>query len=598
MKRDASPALRNLFGSSRATSYTLAFAILLALPSLLGGLAADDYIHLAMYLGYLPKPSDASLFGLFSFLTGNPNENERLVDIGYLPWWSSPDLRVTFYRPLSELSHALDYRLWPQAPGLMHLHSVLWFALVVFLASRLYSRILGASHVRNVAAYVYAVSALHATTVGWIANRNALMASALGIACLILHDAWRRKQHWIFLPLSVAALAAALLSAEAAAATCAYLLAYALYIDSGSLRHRLLSLLPCALVLLAWKLRYDGLGFGAYASGLYLDPGSEPMEFMKGFVERAPVLLMAQLTGLPTSLYIFMEKPQQLVLWLSAIGLVAGFTGLFARELWRERESRFFLIGMLLSLLPVGAAGTDERSLIFVSLGGMGLTAILISRYMLSIVSALRQPSVVKRGSVYALAGLHVFLAPLLFLANVNGLATFTRPFTDQAQKLPMLGAVENQKLMLINSPAPQLNMHLAAIRLLNGLPLPHSSYSLAPGNTRLKLTRLQNSLEIGALDGFVINYDALFRGRAHPFKVGDVVRLKAMAAAIKQVTSDGRPEVVQFTFTDGIDDPSLRFLAWGDGGYKPLSLPNDGETVELGRQDPIRIVMASLSTN
>jgi hypothetical protein len=286
------------------------------------------------------------------------------------------------------------------------------------------------------------------------------------------------------------------------------------------------------------------------------------------------------------------------LLWLSALALVVGFFGLFARELWRERESRFFLLGMLLSLLPVGAAGTDERSLIFVSLGGAGLVAILVSRYLMPDASVLRAPAGVRRGSVYALAGLHVFLAPLLFLANVNGLATFTRPFTDQALKLPIEGAVQEEKLMLINSPAPQLNMHLAAIRLLNGLPLPHSSYSLAPGNTRLQLTRLQGGLEIEAHDGFVFNYDALFRGGAHPFKVGDVVRLKDMTASIKQITQDGRPEIVRFTFIDGIDDPRLQFLAWQDGGYKRVALPGNGETVELGRQDPIKIVMASLSKN
>lgn len=593
MKRDLPQALRTVFGARLATPRILAFAIALALPSLFAGLAADDYIHLAMYQGYLPKPADASLFGLFSFLTGNASENERLVDIGYLPWWSAPDLHVTFYRPFSELSHALDYRLWPASPALMHLHSVIWFALLLLTAAGVYTRISGPGRVRNLASYVYAVSALHATTVGWIANRNALVAGALGLACVLCHASWRSQQRPVFLPLSMIALAAALFSAEAATATMAYLFAYALCLDTGPLRRRLLSLLPCCAVLIGWKLRYDALGFGAYASGLYLDPSKEPLEFIKGFVERAPVLLMAQLTGLPTSLYIFMEKPERLVLWWSALALGAGFFALFARELWRERPSRYYLVGMALSLLPVGAAGTDERSLVFVSFGGAGVIAALVERHVLS---EARVPGL-KRGSTYALTLLHVLLAPLLFLANVNGLSTFTRPFTDQALKLPVDGAMQDEKLMLINSPAPQLNMHLAAIRLLNGLPLPHSSYSLAPGNTRLKLTRVRDSLEIEARDGFVINYDTLFRGSAHPFRVGDVVQLKDMSATIQRITQDGRPEIVSFTFADGIDDPRLRFLVWRDGGYKPVTLPRNGETLELGRQDPIKIVLASLKT-
>jgi hypothetical protein len=595
MKFGVSRALRAVFGAKRSARYMVLVAVLLALPSVFGGLAADDYIHLAMYLGYLPKPADASLFGLFSFLTGNPSENEQLADIGYLPWWSAPGLRVTFFRPLSELSHALDYKLWADSPALMHLHSVVWFAVLVYLVSRLYASIAGTGQLRNVATYVYAVSALHATTVGWIANRNGLIAGSLGVACLIFYDLWRRKQKAFLLALSSMALAAALFSAEAAIACFAYLVAYALFIDSGSIQQRVLSLAPFCVVLVAWRLCYNALGFGAYASGLYLDPSTEPLEFLRGFTERAPILLMAQLTGLPTSLYIFMKQPQQHALWLMAVALVAGTFALFLSDLWRQKESRFFLVGMLFALLPVGAAGTDERSLIFVSLGGAGLVATLVSRYFLSDTNAPQGLSAIRKRCAYGLVATHIVLAPVVFLANVNGLSTFTHPFTDQALKLPVDDGVQDEDLMLINSPAPQLNMHLAAIRLLHGLPLPRSSSSLAPGNTQLKVTRQQNSLVIEAEDGFVINYDTLFRGQGHPFKVGDAVRLKSLTAVVKRITGDGRPETVEFTFTDGLDNLRLKFLAWENNGYRHFALPVDGETIELGRQDPIKIVLASM---
>jgi len=598
MKAVVSRALR--LPAQPFARYAVLLAVLLAVPSAFGGFAADDYIQLALYRGHLPRPSDASLFGLFSFLTGNPRETEHLVDIGYLPWWSAPGLRVTFFRPFAELSHALDYRLWPDSPALMHLHSVLWFALLVYLAARLYARVTGSAPLRNLAVYIFAVSALHATTVGWLANRNALVAGVFGLSCLIFHDVWRRDGKALGLPLSMLALAAALFSAEAAIGTCAYLLAYALFIDTGSRVQRALRLVPLVSVFLAWKLYYDGLGFGAYASGLYLDPSKEPLAYLYGLVERAPVLLLAQLSGLPTSLYIFMERPQQLAMCLAAVGLVLGFFALFWGQLWREQESRFFLVGMLLSLLPVGAAGTDERSLLFVSLGGVGVVALIVRRYLLPDAGTPRETSAVshvRRGFARALIATHVVLAPVMFLVNVNGLSTFTRPFTDQALKLPVDDDVEHEKLIFINSPAPQLNMHLAAIRLLNGLRLPHASYSLAPGNTQLQLTRSGNRLIIEAHAGFVINYDALFRGQSHPFAVGDVVQLKYMRAEVQRITADGRPEVVAFTFADGLDDPQLKFLAWQDGGYQALRLPPDGGSVALGRQDPLKIVLTSLNS-
>jgi hypothetical protein len=53
------------------------------------------------------------------------------VDAGrrLLPWWSDPTIHIDFARPLTALTHVLDYALWPGTPALRHLHSLLWFAL-------------------------------------------------------------------------------------------------------------------------------------------------------------------------------------------------------------------------------------------------------------------------------------------------------------------------------------------------------------------------------------------------------------------------------------------------------------------------------------
>ena len=49
-------------------------------------------------------------------------------------------LKVAFYRPLSSLTHRLDYALFPDAPRLMYLHSIAWLALALHLVARLYRR--------------------------------------------------------------------------------------------------------------------------------------------------------------------------------------------------------------------------------------------------------------------------------------------------------------------------------------------------------------------------------------------------------------------------------------------------------------------------
>ena len=50
-----------------------------------------------------------------------------------LPWWTATDLRLHLYRPLAALSHRLDWALWPSVPALMHLHSLVWYGLLVLL---------------------------------------------------------------------------------------------------------------------------------------------------------------------------------------------------------------------------------------------------------------------------------------------------------------------------------------------------------------------------------------------------------------------------------------------------------------------------------
>ena len=99
-------------------------AMLLTVPSLKTDIYADDYFHRMVMLDLLPveqTSKDASLFGLFSFLDGNRDRTYFLIEQGVLPWWTLPEVKYTFFRPLSELSIYLDYRLWPNSFLLMHI---------------------------------------------------------------------------------------------------------------------------------------------------------------------------------------------------------------------------------------------------------------------------------------------------------------------------------------------------------------------------------------------------------------------------------------------------------------------------------------------
>jgi len=62
---------------------------------------------------------------MFAFFDGNPARTNRMMDVGFMPWWVYPGMRASFWRPLTVLTHLLDYRLCRSA-WLMHAQSLAW----------------------------------------------------------------------------------------------------------------------------------------------------------------------------------------------------------------------------------------------------------------------------------------------------------------------------------------------------------------------------------------------------------------------------------------------------------------------------------------
>ena len=54
--------------------------------------------------------------------------NRLLVDLGAMPWWVHPEIKISFFRPLTGLTHWFDYEFYPETPFLMHLQNLIWLA--------------------------------------------------------------------------------------------------------------------------------------------------------------------------------------------------------------------------------------------------------------------------------------------------------------------------------------------------------------------------------------------------------------------------------------------------------------------------------------
>ncbi|HKU38462.1 MAG TPA: hypothetical protein VJR89_09955, partial [Polyangiales bacterium] len=236
-------------------------------PSLESGLRSDDYPQRAMIRGEFTVPR--SPFDLFDFASGDPHDVRALMDFGYVPWWTVPDLRLRMWRPLASALMSFEQGVLHATPWQQHAHALGWYAVLVLVASRLFRRWLTLP-AAAVATLLFAIEEGHTVPVGWLANRNTLTATALGLLALELH-ARRREQQTSspLLALGTALCASlSLLSGEYAFTALAYVVAYEA-LRPEPIRARLVAALPVLLPAAGYLLLHSWIGSDIVGSGFY-----------------------------------------------------------------------------------------------------------------------------------------------------------------------------------------------------------------------------------------------------------------------------------------------------------------------------------------
>jgi hypothetical protein len=172
----------------RAYRFCIALGVALALPALAAPFAIDDIFHLASLEGAAPVP--LRWWELFTFFPSDAGRRAMLVGSGAMPWWSSPDLTVVFFRPLSSALVALDHAWFGRNPVGWHAHCLLWWAALLAGAGLLYRRLLPAA-TAALALLLFAIDDSHWLPIVWSAARNALVAMVPALFGLIAHVRWR-----------------------------------------------------------------------------------------------------------------------------------------------------------------------------------------------------------------------------------------------------------------------------------------------------------------------------------------------------------------------------------------------------------------------
>lgn len=582
---------RALFGKLKSGLESRRLPIFLALlsplllaPALSAGWQLDDHFQRSALLGYAGPPIQ-----LFVFYDGDPETIRQNMEAGLVPWWTAPTLRHANFRYLSVLTMMLDYLLWPETPALMHLHSLLWLAVLVAAATSLYRRIMGAVWAAGLAALLYALDDAHSLPTAYLANRNALIAMTMGILSVLSFARWREDDWRPGRTLSPIFFALALSAGEIALGTAGYLFAYALFMDRGTKWERLIALVPCGAVLVLWALIYKFGGYGSEGSGFYLDPLRDPLAFGSAFISRTGALLMGQWTPIPADILASVSPGSEAaqrwgVIALIVVGLLAL---LFVPLLRRDPESRFWCLGALLSLVPVAATGPQNRLLFFVGLGSMGLFA-QVCRGLVEGFPALpsaRWWRIFAWAMTIALLVVHVPMAPIGGLATLDFQDSVSNRMNRAIESVPNDPQIAEQDLVLINPPEHvYLVTAIVPVKLLEGSPIPRRLRALASGSSAMEVTRIDpRTLKLNLAAGlFPDPFSRYYRSDDLPMSVGERFELGGMTVEVLGLNEVGDPDELLYHFAAPLEDASLRWLQWKDGVYIPWTPPAVGNSEQM----------------
>jgi hypothetical protein len=551
-------------------------------PSLGSGLVADDYLHALMlrdHAGLNGLHQGAS--DLFRFADGQPDTARALVDEGVFPWWVDPRALLAFFRPLASLSHALDHQLWPTHPGLMHLHSLVWYGVLIAVVALTYRELGLSRRGQSLALLLFAIDDAHAPSVGWIANRNAIIALCWALPALVMHHRQRRHGFVHGFWLGPLLLSIGLCGGEGALCVLAYLLAYAVCLDVGPWHLRLGSLVPYAVVVVSWKLCCLALGHGVSGSGVYVDPLADPVGFARAACERFPVLGLGLFLG-PFAdfweLYPLLAPGLRVLVLVLALGVLATLAFALRPLMRRDARVEFWVTGTLLCLLLMCATFPHDRLLLGPGVGGMVLVAVLLEAAWLR--RSRRAPAL----GLGVLAGVHLIIAPVLAPLRAAEVGHFSELLRRTDDTLPTGGQLKEQTVVLLNPPLDPFAAYLPIYREAEHQPRPRQQLWLASGTDDIYVQSLDaHTLLVRPDGGFLSSsMQRMLRGATPRFHAGQRVTLDGASVLVTEVTGDGRPAQIAVRFERTLADPSLIWMRWRHDGYEPFRLPPIGQGVLL----------------
>lgn len=599
----------------RAIGWLAAVGLLTAIlywPAMRLGFLADDLFQISVIEGLFDGDP---WFGLYLFALEDPETTASHVARGSLPWWTIPDFRFAHLRPLSSLLIAFDHAMWPRDAFVHHLHSLAWLWVVLGAAYLLLCK----ASTRALAALALAVFAIDETvswTVGWLANRCAMVSAAFVFAAMAAHlrRVEDRRSRWVWVELGLWALAFA--GGEYATCGVAYVLAHTFVGRRDPWARRLRALGPALGALACFATAYVWMGAGVSGAAVYVDPIADPIAFLQILLERIPLMLGEAWLGMPGETWRLYERLEEAGLAsflfggrdtidahqsmrvhaqfaVLAVASLAVPAWLLARPWLRAVERRvvaWTALGSVGALVPIAAIPPLSRSLLLAAFGPAVLVGALAVAAARAWTPGPRAFSVRVRASVLTImaAGLfirHTAIDALWVRRNLAGLDR-TRQAYHAFYRNPRMRILDldDKHVVVLTAPGLVTGMHgLSAMNLFGSRP---ASWHVLSMGQRSHLVRRHgvDALELSSVATAMHtqHQEMLFRPPSAALRRGDVIDVGIFRAEVVHEREDAGPDAILFTFARPLDDPDLVFLVIGSGGLERFALPPPGRPVAL----------------
>ena len=562
-------------------------ALLLALPSLTVGYFLDDRYHEYYFRGGMIPGGMRGVWDLYRFADGSPAIPKAIAQ-GVYPWWTSPHLKIAFFRPLPALWRWADFRIFGSSPVIPHLETCILYAALAFVAAKLYGRWVGGA-AAGLAAFAFAFDDAHGLPIAWIANRYAVLAGLFGFAAVLAHVRARSTIDASFAAraLSPVLLALALSSGEVSLGVLGYFLGHAWFVDARGRRSALVSLVPQGAVVLAWAVLYKTLDYGAAGGAMYVDPLHSPKLFFTKLVVRLPELLLSGTFVPPSEVWALVPPERALVVALVAatlVGLIIAFIAKTATGGDPERRGivRGLLFGSFVAALPVCAMIPDDRNFLVPGFGFFGVLGMAITTVWRD-----KSPvSFLGRAGTWLLIVVHLILAPILFpLRSVSSTKGFMKFIDRGAASLPSQDRSGGKTYLMVGVPDALFIAYVFLEKLMVPGPIPKAYSALTvQGIGKYTLRCIDaDTVDIVNPEG---DMHSPFIGAFTdiPFSMGQVFETNIARMEIRETTSKGEPSVIRATIHTPREERI--WLVWKDSGFMEIPAPSPGEETAFEATD------------